>query len=390
MAWELLFLLLPVAAFSGWLIGRRGGTRGDGAHCALSDDYFRGLNYLLNEQSDKALEVFIHMVEVDSETVETHFALGNLFLRRGEVDRAIRIHQNLIARPTLTQNQRQQALYELGRDYLRAGLLDRAEALFKQVAESNEFGPLALRQLLDLYQLEKEWSHAVDTAHRLARVTNDDSLAPMVSHFHCEEAEEALRHGAYLEASRYLRKALAQDPKSVRATLLAAKVAAAEGDFRTAVRTLQKVEMQDLAYVTEVLPLLHNYYTQLNAVDELVVHLDGLLASGHHHTDTAILQSTLLKQRGEVDEARALLQRYVADQPTLRGVSELIEQKLKSNVGADSNELAALAQLIRHVQDGKPAYRCRSCGYATRTLHWQCPSCKGWGSIKPLSESELE
>ena len=127
----LLWLLLPVAALSGWWVAsRRSLARSYGRRATdFSSDYFEGLNYLLNEQPDKAIEVFIRMVEVDSETVDTHFALGNLFRRRGEVDRAIRIHQNLIARPTLSREQRTQALFELGADYMRAGVFDRAESL---------------------------------------------------------------------------------------------------------------------------------------------------------------------------------------------------------------------------------------------------------------------
>ncbi|MCK5360007.1 MAG: lipopolysaccharide assembly protein LapB, partial [Gammaproteobacteria bacterium] len=159
-----LLLLLPLAAISGWIASRqdeRIRSRKCGAD--IPSDYFKGLNLLLNEQPDKAIEVFIKVLEVDSETVETHLMLGNLFRRRGEIERATRIHQNLIARPKLDRYQCSQALFELAQDYLKAGLLDRAENLLLEYAEVEKDPEPALRQLLYVYQQEKEWDQAIAT-----------------------------------------------------------------------------------------------------------------------------------------------------------------------------------------------------------------------------------
>src|SRR6187455_821489 len=165
-----LFLLLPVAAASGWLAGRLGGERKGGARVSrLSNTYFRGLNYLLNEQQDKAIEVFLKLAEINRDTVETHLALGNLFRRRGEVDRAIRVHQHLIARPNLSQEEKTVALLELGEDYMRAGLLDRAETLFTDLVAMDAQVPSALRHLIGIYQHEKDWGKAIDHARRLEK-----------------------------------------------------------------------------------------------------------------------------------------------------------------------------------------------------------------------------
>jgi len=167
----LLFFLLPIAAFSGWVLGRRRSERKSGARVSeLSTSYFRGLNYLLNEQQDKAIEVFLKLADINRDTVETHLALGNLFRRRGEVDRAIRVHQNLIARPSLSQDEKTVALLELGEDYMRAGLLDRAETLFADLVAMDALAPSALKHLIAIYQHERDWDKAIDHARR-ARAT---------------------------------------------------------------------------------------------------------------------------------------------------------------------------------------------------------------------------
>lgn len=162
-----LFLLLPVAAGMGWLAGRRGGERKGGARFSrLSNTYFRGLNYLLNEQQDKAIEVFLQIAEVDKDTIETQFALGHLFRRRGEADRAIRLHQSLIARQGLSDEQKTRAILALGEDYMRAGLFDRAETLFTDLVRLGVLAPQALKHLIAIYQAERDWPKAIEHAHQ--------------------------------------------------------------------------------------------------------------------------------------------------------------------------------------------------------------------------------
>ena len=197
-AQDLLWLLLPLAAASGWYAARRDLRRP--AAAPVSPDYFRGINYLLNEQPDKAIEVFTRMLEVNTETVETHLALGGLFRRRGEVERAIRIHQNLIARSTLDAAQRSQALCELAQDYLKAGLLDRAENLFLELAEIPAHLETALRALMAIYEQEKEWHKAIVSARRLALIVDSD-LGPLLAQYHCEMGERALQAANLAHAS---------------------------------------------------------------------------------------------------------------------------------------------------------------------------------------------
>jgi len=208
---NLLWLLLPVAALSGWWIGWR--TRNSKIkHTSklLHPEYFKGLNFVLNEQPDKAIEVFIRMLEVDSETVETHLALGNLFRRRGEVDRAIRIHQNLIARPTLSREQRTHAVLELGMDYMRSGLLDRAEGLFLELIDSGSHLNQAYTELLEVYQQEKDWERAINIARKLEAVSVDSSSS-IIAQFYCEGADAALKEGNVRVVKEQLRRAMRFD-----------------------------------------------------------------------------------------------------------------------------------------------------------------------------------
>lgn len=217
-AQDLLWLLLPLAAASGWLVAHYDQRRHIGARDkGLSSDYFRGINYLLNEQPDKAIEVFMRMLEVNTETVETHLALGVLFRRRGEVERAIRIHQNLIARPTLDKAQRSQALCELALDYHKAGLLDRAESLFLELAEVTTHADQALRSLMHIYEQEREWDKAIAIGRRLGR--NNPKVAPILAQYHCELAERALADGNANLARREIEGALTLDPRCVRGSL---------------------------------------------------------------------------------------------------------------------------------------------------------------------------
>ena len=220
----LLFLLLPVAAFSGWVLGRRRSERTSGARVSeLSTSYFRGLNYLLNEQQDKAIEVFLKLAEINRDTVETHLALGNLFRRRGEVDRAIRVHQNLIARPNLSQEEKTVALLELGEDYMRAGLLDRAETLFADLVAMDALAPSALRHLIAIYQHERDWDKAIEHAQRLERATGEPQSA-MIAQFHCELADQARAQGARDDARRHVDDAFAVEPECVRASMILGQI----------------------------------------------------------------------------------------------------------------------------------------------------------------------
>jgi lipopolysaccharide biosynthesis regulator YciM len=386
---ELLFLLLPVAALSGWLLGRRDVRDGGRQFSHLSSDYFKGLNFLLNEQPDKAIEVFIHMLEVDSDTVDTHFAVGNLFRRRGEVDRAIRIHQNLIARPTLNRQQRDQALYELGTDYMRAGLLDRAENLFQElVAENTTYRPQALRQLLDIYQQEKEWHKAIAAGQRLQGM-GFDGINPIIAQFFCEQAEQALMLGERNEALRLVRRALVEDRNCIRATLLEGRLELEAGAQKSAIRIFRRVEQQDPAYLPEILSPLQDAFTQLGRHGDMITYLREILAS-HGGISVMLTLAELIRQQQGEKEAAIFVVNHMRGHPSIRGMERLIDLKLHGSEGQARDDLLVLKDLTDKLLESKPVYCCGHCGYSGKTLSWQCPSCKQWNTTKPIHGIEGE
>jgi len=390
MALELLFLLLPVAALSGWLLGRRtGSSRQDRSHSLLSADYFKGLDFLLNEQPDKAIEVFIHMLEVDSETVETHFAIASLFRKRGEVDRAIRIHQNLIARPALKQRQREQALYELSVDYQRAGLLDRAEKLLQELLhENSDYRKRALMQLLNIYQQEKDWGKAINTGKHLQRL-GEDAINPIVAHFFCEQAEQALLLHEHDAAIQLARRALQEDRRCVRASLIEGRTELAKGEWKSAVHALQQVEKQDPDFLPEALPLLREAHAQQGRTQELMAYLHGLLAR-HKGTSIRLTLAELIELQEGRAAASDFLSAELRQRPSLRGMARLMRYRQDASAGAAHDEWQILLELMDGLLEEKPVYACSECGYSGKLLSWQCPSCKQWNTIKPIAGVEGE
>ena len=381
--YELLWLLLPVAAASGWFAARRSARRNQQAgRNEFSRDYFRGLNFLLNEQPDKAIEVFVQMLEVDSDTVETHLALGNLFRRRGEVDRAIRIHQNLIARPTLSREQRAQALLELSQDYMRAGLFDRAESLLLELLDNNLHTRPALRHLLDIYQQEKEWDRAIDIARRLESETGR-GMKPVIAQFHCEQAEEALGRGDLATATGLIKRALGHDRRCVRATLLQAGILMRGRQYKAAIKTLRRVEEQDPDFIPEILEPLRQCHEALGTLTALRDYLDGL-AERYPGISPVLAEADLLCEQEGDDAAVRFLAEQLRQKPSVQGLARLIDLQAGTADGKVRDDLEMLGQLVDRLLEGRPVYQCRRCGFEGKSLHWQCPGCKEWNTVKPI------
>lgn len=379
----LFWLLLPVAAASGWFVARWGTQRSSGRReTALRSTYFRGLNYLLNEQPDKAIEVFLKIAEVDSETVETHLALGNLFRRRGEVDRAIRIHQNLIARPSLDAEQRTHALLELGEDYMRAGLFDRAENLFSELIQIGAHRPSALRHLLAIYQQEKDWDKCIETAERLEQVSGE-SMGSVIAQYYCELAEEAKREGDARRARRHLDQALTRDRRCVRASIIIGRMAREKGDYEAAIKAYRQVPDQDIEYLPEILNPLLVCYRALGREKEAMEYLQELIHRYDGISPVLSLAGMILEREGE-QAAVSFITDHLRQRPSVRGLDYLIGLNLAHSEGPARDNLLILHDLTRKLLDGKAVYRCGHCGFGTRTMHWQCPSCKNWNSVKPI------
>lgn len=386
---ELLFLLLPVAAASGWWVARRNLTGpGDAASTSGNEPaFFRGLNYLLDEQPDKALDVFLKLAEVDRETAETHLALGSLFRRRGEVDRAIRIHQNLVARSNLEREERGYALYELGQDYMRAGLFDRAEGLFRELLELNLQTDRALRALAEIYQQEKDWFRCLEVAERLKAL----GAAPMcveIAQYHCELAEDALRAGVEDKAAHHLREAQASDRDCARALMLQAEMALAHQDAGAAMRHFQALLQQAPQYLPEILPKLLDCFRRLGCTS-LSTELKRLYGREPSAALTRSLVATLRQEEGD-EAAVDLLLEHLRGHADLAGLARLLELQSARDGAQMAETIAVSLGVVRHLCARQPAYQCEHCGFTARRLHWQCPSCKRWGTVNPSRPEPID
>ncbi|MHB1947453.1 MAG: lipopolysaccharide assembly protein LapB [Gammaproteobacteria bacterium] len=381
-------LLLCAGLFGAWYLGYRVRHESDVTQKVnLPKDYLVGLNFLLNEEPDKAVDVFIKMLEVDSNTVETHLAVGKLFRRRGEVDRAIRIHQNLIARPQLEKIYRDQSLFELGQDYLSAGVLDRAERIFLELVEIKSFAAPALRALLDIYQQEKAWDSAIQTANKLAVVTKKN-MQHVIAHYYCELADVAFSKGQNEQGNRYLDQALEADKQCVRASLLQAKHEMNKYDYKSALRSLKRIKNQNPDYLSEAIDSLASCYDALNEEQKLDEYVMNVLQEHPHIPIVLILSERIRKWKGDKIAANFVAD-YVRRYPSISGLDLFINLYMSNTEGQARDDLLILQGLTKKLLADKPNYQCVSCGFSGKSLHWQCPSCKQWSSVKPLHSLEV-
>ncbi|WP_133135395.1 lipopolysaccharide assembly protein LapB [Legionella rowbothamii] len=377
-------LLLPAAAWSGWWVANRNKSKPDpNLYNRLSREYVVGLNYLLNEQSDKAVDIFIKLLEVDSDTVETHLALGSLFRRRGEVDRAIRIHQNLIARPQLSIQQRKESLMALGQDYMSAGLFDRAERIFLEVVElGGSKETRSLHGLLAIYQQEKAWEKALDIIKKL-EISTGTSFHMQAAHYYCEMANQALKANSIDRAAYCIKQAMNVDSDSVRASLMHAGLEMKEGRYKHAIRSLKRVPQQDADFLTEIIEPLVRCHMELDSMADCIDYLEDTL---EHHPRASVIFviADYLRQHKNMDAAIDFVADNLSKHPSIRGLNHLINWHLESAHGKVRDKLQMLYDITSKFLDNKPVYRCSHCGFGGKHLHWHCPSCKNWGRMKPV------
>ena len=375
--------LIIGGAVVGWYATRAWRQSGAPPPRPPSSDYLAGLNFLVNEQPDRAVEAFLRAVAVDRDTVETQFALGALFRRRGEVDRAIRVHQNLIARVELDPAFREQATYALAQDYLRAGLNDRAEKLLLVLAEAGAYRIAALKELRAVYEREQDWQRAIAIHRELARVSKPDQPSA-IAHYYCELAEGARRDGDLLAAREHLRAARAEQRRFPRAALCRADVALDLGDPELAIRLLRRVPAQGPALATEALARLVRALRAAGREAELPTIVGELTAEGRDVTD-ALAHAAIVG--GELDSPAllALAREYVQSEPA---VAEMVEALLPAGKPDDAT-LRRLCGALRRQALRTSRFRCGECGFSSNGFFWQCPGCKTWDALKPLTPSDL-
>ena len=378
-----LFLLLAAA---GWVIGRFGERDEEDAPPPLNIDYLKGLNFLLNEQTDQALEHFLHMVRVDDKTIETHSALGSLFRRRGEVDRAIRIHQNIIARPDLASEQRDQALYSLAKDYLAAGLLDRAEKLFSRLGQGSRYQVQALDALCGIYEQEREWEKAIEAGKRL-ELLGGRSLALQIAHYYCELAEASATAGDYASARQYVKKAQAGRPRTLRGALTRAHIARDTDDNKTALKLYHRIIDENTYLIAETLPEMVAIYSRENEVQELERALKSMLDK-YPERASLVAYTAIVNDIGGITVIDECVEQYMLNEPTLGEFVEL--QQMSNDQGESDSAFAKVRGALSKLASATPRYQCQECGFSSQRLLWQCPSCRDWETQRPASRVQFD
>lgn len=352
----------------------------------ISADYIRGLNLVLNRRTDEALELFVQMAKVDDDTLETHFALGHLFRRRGEIERAIRVHENLLARPNLNEAQRHQALFSLAEDYMGAGLFDRAEQLFTELRDSTTLAEAALEKLVTIYEREQEWQKAIDALRQLEMLRGAKSS--QVAHYYCELAELARAAGDRARARELLRDTVRSESGALRGTLIRATLAREERDYSQAIPLYEQVIAADRHFISEVLPPLLECYREAGRLADLDAYLEGLVAADSSlYRDLAL--AAIVGNLSGSNVLAAAVERFVFDHPVLANLVNAAE--LRALPAAERGAaMQRIAEALRKVALANARYRCSNCGYSTQRFIWHCPSCKLWETVRPIQSVPLE
>jgi len=376
-AW--LLVLLPVAAASGWFAASASNIRFF-KRKKVPAVYLQGLNYLLNQQNDKAIELFLNMLEIGRETIEIHLTLGKLYRRRGEIERATLIHESLINRSDLTSEQRLQALFELGCDFYAAGILDRAEKIFTELSEDSNYEEQTCEFLRDIYEQEKEWDKCIEITRELDRKSSKD-YSSHLAHYHCEKVEKFIQQGAYDDAEAYSQEVATIAPNCVRAILQIGRIKAIRGDHRGAISTWRTLEQKNPEYVTESVGLVTESYKAIQAMDELTEFLKST-AEAASSVPLAVAYVDVLEAQQNHAMAEKFLIGWIRNRPSLHCLHRLILLKVKSSGDENlASDFMLIENLIRSELEVASRYECHQCGYTAKTLHWQCPGCRGWDTI---------
>ena len=406
-AWWLIFV--PLLFALGWLAARFDIKQMLSETRNLPDSYFKGLNFLLNEEPDRAIDAFVEVAKLDSETTELHFALGSLFRRRGEMERAIRVHQSLLFRSDLPVAQREHAQHELAQDYLKAGMLDRAEEAFA-VLKQTSFALPALRALIRIYESEHDWGRAIEAVDSLRKLV--DEPVPQLVHYYCEQAQAALVvkpdpdiQAAQQALNQAIRAADAAQvtlgsPALVRVAMIRAGIASSVKDAVAARQHLESILKNSPEFAGLIAQDLLTYYS---AAGEATAGLTLLRTHYEQYPSLDLFNVVFRAMRTQQDPASAwaFARASLQSHPSLLGLDRFLEAELAqaqhdsttsnaSHVPAPGADLVLLRSLINRHTQRLDRYVCRSCGFQARRYYWQCPGCNAWETYKPRRLEEIE
>ena len=383
------WLLLTVAVAAGWVVGRYSKQRHRSRKSIDNEDSVRDrLQFLFTNYSDQAVENFVQSLAVNRDTVSLHLSIGSHFRNKGETDRAILIHQNLLARPELPARYTPQVTFELAMDYLSAGLLDRAEALFHQLMGDREYGRRAARELIELYQQEREWEKAAQVAQTLTRSDADPAMFKTLAYITCELSDAALNKDDRWTSQKLAKEALDYDRSCVRATLLLMKMQIRQGNYREAGNQSLKVFEQNPDFGPEAVDRLMKLEREHGDVGRLAKKLRKLY---EQYPGTSLLLALVESVERSAGRPAAidLLRQELELRPSVRGLLRLVEIAGYEK-GMTTDEGRLVSRIGHLILANRPVYRCVSCGFSGQQLHWLCPSCKQWETVRPIQGVEAE
>lgn len=372
----LVILLLPLAAWSGWWLAMRKEAR-ELRQSKSRSAYFEGLSFLLNDQTDRAVEVFLQMADIDRQTFDNQLTLGALFRKRGELDRALHLHQQLANLPALEPLQIAAVNYELAEDYAHAGMFRQAQTLFEALQADNFRSREVYAALWRIYERTAQWQKAIEIS-QLWQAAGYGSRERQIAHYYCELADKALAAGEAAEANRLLDAALAADSRCGRAYFMQAQLAMQRGEPVSAIHHYHSIAQQASNFLPEILPLLAKAYAEIGRSDEYL--------------------HWLREKEQNLKQVRLTL--ATADSFASQAAQELLQQRLSEQ----QNPLLLAAYLAHsaepvlqnlHTTIGKKiapqrVYQCNECGFRQQRLIWHCPACHAWSSFQPLIEMKLE
>ena len=377
---ELLFLLLPLAFYSGWKASGKSLKPAPSDKRQLSDNFVKGVNFLLNEEPDKALDVFLNRPEIDEYTAETYLLLGNLFRNRGEVDRALSVHQNLIGRASLNREQKSTTMLALGKDFLAAGMMDRAEQVFTELLQNDTDTESARDALRNIYEQTQEWDKAISVTEASVH-PKGSKLPALIANYYCELADEALTTGHIQSAMEYLTKAKNSSAESTRIKVLSAQIHALQQDY------VQSSALY-LSATQEAPRLLGNIYQPMidsyQSAGILAQLQDELFAVFLECSDVKVLEYTL-RLSIEMGPSENILQQL----PTLLETKQLNVRTIRRAVSLycerpeldATNVLPLIHQALNNHLSSQPGFLCLHCGYKMHDFLWRCPACNQWDEV---------
>lgn len=381
---ELLFLLLPVAMGYGWFMGRNSVKQNDhSAKQELSIKYSKGLNYLLSNQQDKAIDYLLEALTVEDDTVEAHFAMANLFRKRGELDRALKVHEHLVRQKHLPNKAKQQAVFELAKDFLSAGLYDRAESMFHKLLRSKIYGLKSITSLMQIYQSTKDWQQGIALKKAIVK-TGDKKLLHNLANFYCELATIALEKDEFIEVIELLEFALSHDPNSCRANWLMAQIYENHQQFEEARQCYKAIYAQDKEFFPDVIDKMLACYQALGAEDKFYQFIRQVYDETGS-TSALIKYLDHLENKKGLGQAKVFILSALKRRPTIRGFKHFVKMQMSDTQEQNTSEnLDVIRELVSAYLNVKHRYSCRTCGFNSSTHYWSCPSCHDWEQLKPV------